>query len=71
MKMAEIAEEYKDEWVLIEYSELDEQLRVQEGTVLAHSPSKDEIYRLLAQTKGRQVAVEYTGEFPKDLAVMF
>lgn len=71
MKRSEIMKQYRDEWVLIEYSKLDSQLNVQEGTVLAHSPSKEEIYRLLASTKGKQIALEYTGKFPKDVAVMF
>lgn len=71
MKMPEIAKQYKDEWVLIEYTKLDEQLNVEEGRVLAHSPSKEEIYKLLAHTKGKQIALEYTGKFPKDIAVMF
>ena len=71
MKMVKIAEQYKDEWVLIEYTKLDEQLNAQEGTVVAHSPSKEEIYQLLKESKGKKIAIEYTGKFPQDVAVMF
>jgi hypothetical protein len=70
MKMAEIRERYKDEWVLIEYTKLDEELNVVEGEVIAHSPSRDEIYRQLVKTTGRDIAIEYLGEVPEDLAVM-
>jgi hypothetical protein len=41
-----------------------------QGRVITHSPSKDEIYRILSQTHGKDVIVEYMGELPKDLAVM-
>lgn len=70
MTLTEQLHQYQDEWVLIEYTELDEDLNVTAGRVIAHSRNKDEIYRLLAQTQGRNIAVEYVGEFPKDLAVM-
>ena len=71
MKMSEITKEYKDEWVLIEYTKLDEQLNVLDGRVLAHSPRKEDIYSVLPKFKGKNFTIEYTGEFPKDLAVMF
>ena len=70
MEMTEIRERYKGEWVLIEYAELDEELNVVEGEVIAHSPNRDEIYRRLLETKGRDIAIEYLGEVPEDLAVM-
>lgn len=40
MKMEEILECYKDEWVVIEYTQLDDDLNVLEGKVIAHSPSR-------------------------------
>jgi ribosome biogenesis SPOUT family RNA methylase Rps3 len=70
MTLAEQLQQYQGEWVLIEYTELDADLRVTAGRVIAHSRSKDEIYRLLAQTQGKNIAVKYVGEFPQDLAVM-
>ena len=70
LSMDEIREEYKDEWVLIEYEELDDDLNVKKGRVIAHSYCKEEIYARLSETKGTNVAIEYTGKFPEDLAVM-
>ena len=71
LSMKKIVEKYKDEWVLIEYEELDEDLNVKKGKVIAHSPRKDEIYARLSETRGKNVAIEYTGKLPEDLAVMF
>ena len=71
LSMEEIAEKYKDKWVLIEYEELDENLNVKKGEVIAHSPRKDEIYARLLETKGKDIAIEYTGKLPEDLVVMF
>ncbi len=71
MKWEEIRRQYAGQWVLIEYQRLDEQLNVVEGEVIAHSPAKEEIYKSLLQTQGKNIAIEYAGEFPQDLAVMF
>lgn len=70
MKMGEILRKYKDEWLLIEYTTLDENLNVVEGKVLAHSPNKEKIYAELMKTKGKNVAIEYAGKLP-EVAVMF
>ena|GEM_PF-1360769 len=70
MTLAEQLQGYQNEWVFIEYTELDEHLNAIQGRVIAHSPNKDEIYRILSQTHGKNVIVEYVGELPKDLAVM-
>ena len=71
LSMKEIEEKYKDKWVLIEYEELDESLNVKKGKVIAYSSCKDEIYARLSETKGKDVAIEYTGKLPEDLVVMF
>ena len=71
LSMKKIVEKYRDEWVLIVYEELDEDLNVKKGKVIAHSPRKDEIYAQLSETRGKNVAIEYTGKLPEDLAVMF
>jgi len=71
MTWEEICRQYAGQWVLIEYQQLDEQLNVIEGEVIAHSPEKEEIYRQLLKTTGKNIAIEYAGDFPKDLAVMF
>jgi hypothetical protein len=71
MKLSEILTQYKDEWVLNEYTKLDAELNVKEGKVLAHSPRKEDIYAILPKFKGKNFAIEYAGELPEDVAVMF
>jgi len=71
MKWEEILQRYTGQWLLIEYQELDEQLNVVEGEVIAHAPNKEEIYERLAEIKGKNIAIEYAGELSHDLTVMF
>lgn len=71
MTWKEICKQYDGQWVLIEYQLLDEQLNVIEGEVIAHSHDKEMIYKQLLNTKGQNIAIEYAGKFPQDLAVMF
>lgn len=70
MSFQEMRSQYSGEWLLIAYTELDEEMNVIRGEVLAHSPDRDEIYRALLSVKGKAVAVEYTGVIPEDLAVV-
>jgi hypothetical protein len=66
----EMQQRYKDEWLLIAYTETDENLNVLRGEVLAHAPTADSIYKLLPQYPDRSVALEYIGEIPSDFALM-
>lgn len=68
LSLAEMQQHYKNEWLLIAYTELDEDLNVIRGEVLTHSPDVDDIYNALPQRQGRAVAIEYVGEIPEDLA---
>jgi hypothetical protein len=70
LTLAEMAERYDSEWLLIAYTELDENMVVVRGEVLAHSPNQGEIYEALPLAKGRAVAFEYVGKVPADFAVM-
>ena len=72
MRIEEIRERYKGEWVLIEYTELDEELNVIEGEVIAHSPDREEIDRAMQRLPWKSVAIEYFGEIPEqeDLVVI-
>lgn len=70
LTLEEIISLYPDEWVLIAYTELDEDLNVIQGEVLAHSPDRDQLYNNSLPRKGKSVAIEYTGAIPEDLAVM-
>ena len=71
MRLSEIKKKYRNQWVLVEYSRLDKDLRVKHGKVLAHAPNKDEIYKALLRTRGKNVSIEYCGKTPEDLVVMF
>ncbi|MBE0427358.1 MAG: hypothetical protein IBX72_12040 [Nitrospirae bacterium] len=71
LTIEEIKKKYPDEWVLIEYEEVDSEFNVIKGHVIAHSPVKEEIYKILMETKGKNIVIEYTGRIPEDLAVMF
>jgi len=70
MKKEEIFKKYKDEWVLIECSKVDENFELIEGEPLYHSKDKDEVYRKLLETRPKDYTIEYTGEVPEDLVVM-
>ena len=71
IRLDEITKRYRNEWVLVEFSKLDKDLRVKDGKVIAHAPNKDDIYKALLDTRGKNVAVEYCGKMPEDLVVMF
>ena len=70
MNLEEIKKKYRGEWVLIEYTRLDENLVPLEGKVLAHSLNRDDIYREQLNYKNKQLAIDYLGDIPKDWAVM-
>jgi hypothetical protein len=71
MELSEIRKRYRDQWVLVEFSKLANDLRVKDGEVLAHASNKEDIYKALLHTRGKNVAIEYCGKMPEDLAVMF
>lgn len=73
MKMEEIRKRYRGEWVLIEYTKLDDELNVIEGVVVAHSKDREEVYKAQMEMKGKKLAIEYLGEIPEeeDLVVVF
>jgi hypothetical protein len=56
--------------VLIAYTELDEDMKVIPGEVLAHSPEGDLLYNNPLSRKGKSVARKYIGLIPEDLAAM-
>ena len=69
LSLQEIYQFYPNQWVLILNPELDEELNVIQGQVLAHSVNRDEIYNQLSLRKGQPVAIEYTGTIPDDIVV--
>ena len=70
LSLDEIVQHYPNQWVLIAYTELDEDLNVVRGEVLAHDSDYDRLYRQSLSREGKSVAIEYTGIVPDDLAVL-
>lgn len=68
MTFEEIIRQYPSEWVLIEFTTLDEELKVVDGEVVAHSPSKADLYKQLAMLDRDNIAIEFTGEMPEEPA---
>lgn len=66
----QMKEQYPDQWLLVTTVETDDDMNLVRGEVLAHSVNRDEIYRRLLDVTGKNVAIEYTGDIPEDLAVM-
>jgi len=66
----EMLGKYKDEWILVECKQVDENFEIVEGEILYHSKDKDEVYRNLLESKPKNCAIEYTGKIPENLAVM-
>jgi hypothetical protein len=62
MTLEEIKQQYPDQWVLIEFTKLDDELCVVDGNVIAHSPSRHEIDQQLATLRNEKIAVEFTGD---------
>jgi len=62
MTLAEIKRQYPNEWVLIAFTELDDELQVVDGQVIAHSPSRDTIDKKLMGLRNDKIAIEFTGE---------
>ncbi|MGH9837012.1 MAG: hypothetical protein ACREBD_27615 [Blastocatellia bacterium] len=65
LTMEEIKRQYPNQWVLIEFTKLDEYLNVVRGRVVASAQTKDEIYSKLLTAEGKRIAIEYTGELPE------
>jgi hypothetical protein len=62
MTLQEIYQRHPNEWVLIEFTELDDEFNVVDGEVVAHSPSKEEIDKVLMTVDYEKLAIEFTGE---------
>ena len=67
MSFEEIKLDYDGKWVLIAYTETDEDLKVVKGQVVAHSANKEDIYQALESVDEQPLAIEYMGLVPEDL----
>jgi hypothetical protein len=44
---------------------------IQRRKVIAHAANKEDVYKALLNTRGKNVAIEHCGNMPEDLVVMF
>lgn len=70
LTVAEITARFADEWVLIESPETDEYAKVKAGKILYHSKNRDEVYRKAVELKPSYFAMLYTGDMPKNTAIV-
>ncbi len=70
LTVAEIESRFVAQWVLIEDPETDDSLELQGGRVRYHSKDRDEVYRKAVELRPSRFAVHYTGEIPKNAAVV-
>jgi hypothetical protein len=64
--LAEIEEEYPDQWVLIDRPTGDKYQDVVGGYVLFGSPVREEVYDKLGELEPKICAVRFTGKEPAD-----
>lgn len=65
MKLDEVKQKYKDEWVLAEIIQEDELGRPAEIKVIAHSKSRVNTYHAMRLAREKYLTHFYTGEIPK------
>jgi hypothetical protein len=70
LTIEQMREQYPNEWLLVAFTELDDDLNLLQGEVLAHSCDRDDIYAAFDRREGKSVAIEYTGKIPADLACL-
>lgn len=68
LTIEQIRQKYADQWILIAFTQLDDMMNVLAGEVIAHSFERDEVYQAFDVRQGKDVAVEYTGSIPEDIA---
>jgi hypothetical protein len=66
----EIETRYPSEWVLIGDPQTDEYHRLLAGTVLFHSPDRDDVDRKLLELRPPRFAFRYLGSMSEDVALI-
>lgn len=70
LTQAQIKTRFRSEWVLVGEPQTDAALEVLSGKVLWHSKDRDEVYRKIVERRPKRFAILYTGEMPKDTAIV-
>ena len=66
----QIEARFPSEWVLIGDPRTDEHQRLLSGTVLFHSPDRDDVDRKLLELRPPRFAFRYLGSMPEDVALI-
>ena len=66
----QIRTQYPNQWVLVVNPELDDNLEIIRGEVIANCPNKEESYQQLHLSKDRSSAIEYTGTYDDNLVLI-
>ncbi len=70
-EIVKLKRRYPKEWILLTHVVTDALTHPVKGKLVAHSKNRDDIYERLRHLRAKSVAIEYTGEIPKDLIVIF
>jgi len=70
LSLAEMQQQFQSEWILVGDPVTDASNQVQSGRVIAHSKDRDEVYRRAVTERPERFAILYTGQLPKDAAVV-
>ncbi len=70
LMIEEMKQKYPDEWLLVIDCKLSPNTELEAGKVVAHSRCRDDIHKALKNYRGK-VAIQYAGEIPDDLVVIF
>ncbi|MGY6529586.1 MAG: hypothetical protein ACXITR_06620 [Cyanobacterium sp.] len=71
LTLEQIYQQFPDQWVLIVEPQLDEQLTVISGIVVAIANDRHKLYDQLHLSKGKPSAIEYTGSTEGEAIALF
>ncbi len=70
LTIAQIHAQFASEWILIEDPQTNDALQVQGGRIRWHSKDREEVYRQAVALRPARFAILYTGQMPKDTAIV-
>ncbi|HLD42137.1 MAG TPA: hypothetical protein VJB06_03805 [archaeon] len=71
MKIEEVKQKYKDEWVLVEILKEDDMGNPIDVKLITHSKNRDETREAMKKYRKQYTFHFYTGEIPKDFVAAF
>ncbi|HXE52633.1 MAG TPA: hypothetical protein VN541_06425 [Tepidisphaeraceae bacterium] len=70
LTIVEIRSRFPARWVLLEDPQVDENMQVISGKVIAHSKDRDEVDRAALERRPKHSAFLYTGSMPEDAVIV-